>query len=99
MMQTQAVIEFARREPLDADTLNNLADVVLEALNRDARFVAFGPVVSVNYARSALEVECTICTSTTEEVDAVIDRLHEIIGGAIASTEYATSAERVPVPA
>lgn len=98
-MQTQVIMEFARRSPLDSDELDNLADACLEALNRHGRFLAFGPVVSVEYPRSAIEVECIVCTETQDEIDGVIERILGIVRGALAAADYATSAERVPVPA
>ena len=99
MMQTQVIIEFARRSPGAEEALDNLADVCLDALNRHARFLAFGPVVSVDYSRSALEVECTVGTDDEHEVDGVIERIGEIVHGALAAAEYATSSERIPIPA
>lgn len=98
-MQTQVIIEFARRSPLDEEALDGLADACLDALNQHGRFLAFGPVVSVDYGRSALEVECTVSTNDQDEVDGVIERIGEIVRGALAATEYATSSERIPISA
>ena len=99
MMQTQVIIEFARRSPLEEEALDNLADACLDALNRHGRFLAYGPVVSVDYSRSALEVECTVSTSDQHEVDGIIQRIGEIVHGALAAAEYETSSERIPIPA
>jgi len=99
MMETQVIIEFERRTPVSEEVLDALADATLTALHRDARFVAFGPVVSVNYRRSAVEVECTVCTESENDVDGVIERIGAIVREALAAAEYSTSAERVAVPA
>ena len=99
MVSTQVIIEFVRRSPLESHALDELADACIEALNRDARFVAFGPVVSVDYSRNALEVECTVCAEEEDQVDGIIDRIGEIVHGALAATDYATSAERILISA
>ena len=101
MVNTQVVMDFARNTPADQETLEHLAEAALEALHRDARFVAFGPVVSVNFERSAVEVECTVCTETgiEAELDQKVQRLGEIVLAAFAAADYQTSTERIPVPA
>lgn len=101
MVNTQVVMEFVRRSPAHEAMLDTIADACLDALNRDARFLAFGPVISVDYGRSAIELECTVCadTDSEDEVDGKIERIGEIVRSALATAEYATSAERVPTPA
>ena len=99
-MDTQVVMEFARNTPADLETFERLAEAALEALHRDAGFMAFGPVVSVNLGRRAVGVECTVCTDAgAEGVDKKIERLGEIVLAALAAAEYRTSTERIPVPA
>lgn len=99
MMETQVIIGFERRTPLAVEALDDLADAVLTALNERARFIAFGPVVSVNYPRSAVEVECTVCTDSEAEVDGAIERIRAVVHEALAAEEYSTSEERTAVPA
>lgn len=99
MVETQVRIEFARRSPLGGDELDHLADACLGALNREARFLAFGPVISADYSRSAIELECTLSTTTEAEVEDVIERINSIMRNALAASEYATTAHRAPVPA
>ena len=101
MVSTQAVIGFTRNTPLEPQTLDCLADACLEALQREARFLALGPVVSVDYERSAVEVECTVCTETADEaeIDSKVKRVGEIMRDALVAAEYETSVERIAVPA
>ncbi len=99
MVETQVRIEFARRSPLGGDELDQLADACLDALNQDARFLAFGPVISADYSRSAVELECTLSTEAEAEVDGAIERINSIMRNALAASEYATTAHRTPVPA
>lgn len=94
-MSTQIVMEFVRHAPASEETMDELADATLDALNRDARFVAFGPVVSADYARSAIEVEFTVCTApgVESEVDERIKRVGEIVRDALVTADYSTSVE------
>jgi hypothetical protein len=101
MVSTQVVIEFVRNTPLEPETLDRLADACLTALQGEACFLALGPVVSVDYERSAVEVECTICTETADdvEIDAKVKRVGEIMRDALVAAEYETTVERIAVPA
>jgi hypothetical protein len=101
LVATQVVMAFVRRTPMEEEALDELADACLEAINRDARFLAFGPVVSADYGRSAIEVEFTACTETDAktEVDERIARVGEIVRSALMSAEYATTSQRIAVPA
>jgi hypothetical protein len=58
------------------------------------------PCRSVDYDRSAVEVECTVCTESadTAEVDGTVKRISEIVRAGLAAAEYATSEERTSVP-
>jgi hypothetical protein len=101
MVSTQVVIGLTRTTPLEPEKLEELAEVCLDALNEKARFLAFGPVISVNFAESTIEVECTVCTETPDqaEVDAKMESIGDIMRSAIAAAEYKVSAERTPVTA
>lgn len=102
MLTAQVVIEFERRTPADEATMDLLADATLDALNAEARFLAFGPVVSVDYERSAVEVQCTVCSDATNaaaadaDVEGKIERISNVIRNGLATAEYQSSAERVP---
>lgn len=97
MAATQVVMEFARRTPADEETMDRLASATLDVLNERGRFLAFGPVVSADYERSVIEVECTLCSETPadDDIDGKIDRLAEIVHSGLAVAEYNTSSERV----
>ena len=99
MIESQLIIEFVRREPTTAEHLDDLADAALSALNAHARFVAFGPVVSVDYERSAVEVECTVCSKTEGDAESKIERITSTVRDALAASDYATSTEMVTAEA
>ena len=95
MLTMQVIMEFVRNEPAEPEVMERVAEGCLAALNRDARFVAFGPVVSVDFERSAVEVECTVCGDAETEIEQKIDRIREIVQAGIAASEYVSSEERV----
>ncbi len=101
MISAQVLMEFVRNEPAESETLENVAEGCLAALNRDAKFLAYGPVVSVNFARSAVELECTVCVVSEDEIESKMDRIAEIARAGIAAAEYetSTSASQIAVPA
>jgi len=101
MTSTQAIFVFKRNEPLSEEDLDRFADSCLEALNRDARFLAFGPVVSVDYSESAVEVSCTVCTESADEaeVSEKTEAIRKIALNGLAAAEYAVTERREFVPA
>jgi hypothetical protein len=75
----QVRVELVRGGPLPSERLEDLAEVVLDALNRKARLVALGPVVSVNFAKNSLEVEFTVGGETVEDVNEKIERVTAVV--------------------
>lgn len=98
MVSTQVTFVFTRREPLAEERLDIFADACLDALNRDARFIAFGPVVSADYERSAIEVECTVCTETLDDeaINAKTEAIRKIALDGLAVADYEITEQRVP---
>lgn len=95
----QVILGFAKNEGVAPGVLEDIAEAVANALDRDARFVAFGPIVSCDFERNAIDVEFTVAAETTEQADERVKRVRELIQSAIVACEYSTSSERIAVPA
>ena len=85
MKCVQVVTEFVRNTPLEPDMLDQLADACLDALHREAPFVALGPVASVDYERCAVEIECTIQSEAADDSDleAKMQRVKDVMRDAL----------------
>lgn len=98
-MGTQIILEFARREPVAPELLADVAESCLAALHAKAQFLAFGPAVSADFERSAVEIECTVAAEDEADVARSVERISEIVWAAIAEHEYTSSSKLEPVPA
>jgi hypothetical protein len=97
----QIVLDIVGNEGIEPDELEATAEAVLEAVERHAAFVALGPVVSVDFARRAIEIECHVTGATAEAVHAKMARITDVMLEAANSFEYEGSTARKlePVPA
>jgi hypothetical protein len=68
--------------------LEATAEVILSAVQREAAFVALGPVVSVNFEESSIEVGCTICGDDAEELHGKVARVFRVMLEAANGFEY-----------
>lgn len=96
---TQIILEFARREPVATELLADAAESCLAALHAKAQFLAFGPAVSADFERSAIEVECTVAAEDQADIARSVERISEIVRAAIAEHEYTSSSRLESVPA
>jgi hypothetical protein len=97
MKGIQVVLSFTRHVGAGEEVMDRAAVACHDALSRDARFVAFGPVVSVNYATSSLEVEFTAYSKhgTCDEVNARTERVQQLVFEALSVADYAASSRVV----
>ncbi len=100
----QVILEMVSSTPLPQDRLEDLAEACLDAINRQTRLVALGPVVSALFDRNAIEVEFTACATDLDEVNRTMERvakvMHETVTSADGKLDVAkSSTERVAVPA
>jgi hypothetical protein len=83
----QQIYVFTRRGPAEPAFLEAAAGHVLDSLVERAQFLAWGPAVSVDFETNSIEVECTLDARTSESA---AERVHELIGQALAECEYET---------
>lgn len=98
-MARQIALEFKRQREFDDEFLGDAAELVLDALHREAPFVAFGPAISVDLENGVVSVECTITAETDDDAERAVGHLNEIIFAALAAADYESSVTQEPVPA
>jgi hypothetical protein len=97
----QIVLNIVGHEGIMPEELEATAEAVLEGVEQEAAFVALGPVVSVDFARRAIEIECHVAAETPEAVHTKMARITEVMLEAANSFEYdgSTARKLEPVPA
>lgn len=99
-MGRQIILEFARQREFDEELLADAAECCLDALHREAQFIAFGPAISVDLECGIVSVECTIAVEDEADVQRTSARLSAITLAALAAAEYSSSTvTRQAVPA
>jgi hypothetical protein len=83
----QVIVEMVRAEPLPDEQLEDLAEACLDALNRRTRLVALGPVVSVDFAKSSLEIEFTVGGDTVEDVNEKIEHVARVVSETLSKND------------
>jgi len=86
----QLVVAVAPLEPAPGGAdrevvLSRAAEHVLDALIRDAQFVAWGPAVAADFDASAIEVECTVDEALADASDR---KISEVVQRALAECDY-----------
>ncbi len=79
---------FSEREMMDR------ADEILEAVQRDATAIALGPVVSVDFTESEIEVTFSVLASSPEDLHTVVVRVEKIMSDNANSFDYEGSSTR-----
>jgi hypothetical protein len=96
----QVVLEIVGNEGIEAEELEATAEAVLDGVEREAAFIALGPVVSVDFSRRAIEVECHVAGETADDVHTKMARITDVMLDVGNSFEYegstAKKLERVP---
>jgi hypothetical protein len=87
----QTVLTIVTDDETAPGELEAAAEVVLRAVQRGAAFVALGAVASVDFARGAIEVECTLCGETPDEIHGKSVRVLDIMLEAANTFEYESS--------
>ena len=97
----QVVLDIVGYEGIEPEELEATAEAVLEEVERQAAFVALGPVVSADFVRRAIEIECHVTGDTAETVYAQMARIVNVMLEAANSFEYegSTAKKLEPVPA
>jgi hypothetical protein len=97
----QIVLEIVGQEGVEPDELEATAEAVLEGVERHTAFVALGPVVSVDFSRRAIEIECHVAGENSDDVHSKMARIMEVMLDAANSFEYegSTAKKLEPVPA
>ena len=70
------------------DGLEATTNAVMEALHRDAAFIALGPVASLDFANGGIEVLCTVASDSPDALHSTMSRLSGIILDAANAFEY-----------
>ena len=99
MEQFEITLQLESRVPLNEGELEEIAQACLDALHRDAAFVAMGPVVSGDPETNVIEVDFTMAAESPEDLHEKIGPLAALLGRAHASWQYSGSktARREPV--
>lgn len=88
MPSFEVVQEIGTDEPIGAEELEAAAAAVLAGVSRDAAFMALGPVVSVDFTRGTIDLVCTVCGSTLEDVQTKIGRIGQVMLDSANAFEY-----------
>lgn len=84
----QVVLSVVAETAAEPAELEAIAEVVLEAVQKEAAFVALGPVVSVNFEDSSIEIDCTVCGDSAEDVHTQVARTLDVMLEAANEFEY-----------
>ena len=97
----QVVLEIATTDEIERDALEAIAEAVLEDVERHAAFVALGPVVSVDFSRRGIAIECHVSGENADDIHAKMARVTDVMLEAANSFEYdgSTAKKLEPVPA
>ena len=95
----QIVLEIAASDEVEPDVLEAATQAVFEAVQRNAAFVALGPVVSCDFSRGEIEIGCHISAETPEDLHAKVARISQVMLDAANSFEYEGSTTKKLEPA
>lgn len=90
----QVVLSVRAEEEVAADQLEATAEAVLRGVQRDAAFIALGPVVSIDFGTSTIELDCTVCGERSEDVHAKIVRIMDVMLESANGFEYEGSSTK-----
>ena len=89
------ILRLSAQDEAAPGVLEATAEAILEALHRDAPFVAIGPVMSVDLVKRIVEAECTVY-AVPEDLHVQINRIMQVMLDAAESFEYqGSSTERI----
>jgi hypothetical protein len=94
MQEFQVVLDIVATDAMATDDLEAIADAVLDEVETKAAFVAMGPVVSVDFSRQAIEIECHVSGETPEQVYTKMSRITGVMLEAANSFSYEGSSAR-----
>jgi hypothetical protein len=95
----QVVLSITAEAEAPADALEAAAEVVLRAVERDAAFVALGPIVSVDFNDAEIEVECTVGGESPDDIHGKCARITQVMLEAANAFEYTGSSTQRLEPA
>jgi hypothetical protein len=95
----QVLLYVQTEEDVAPDELEATAEAVLRGVQKNAVFVALGPVVSVDFEESRIELDCTVCGETSDDVHAKMARISDVMLESANGFEYQGSSSAKLEPA